>query len=458
MNNNNNKQKQQQRRRRKPRRVSLVSNKMRPALRTRPAGPRPRRGRGARPGTYGIRQTVSPVSAPIATGYQMRTLGTSPTVVTHMEYLDTLRFREEPWKYDINPGLTEDYPWLSRIARNFEKYRIKAWVFEWIPSCPTTTTGAIQMAFDYDARDTIPTESQMMSYNPYVSGPLWNRQLLVLNPAMCNQYNWHFTRSENVRDTDIKTYDIGSLIISCNGESEETAGKLMVKYIVEFAVPTLELAGVVQQVHSIVPNDADGMSKAMPFKVVSQLQNVAGVLEHLSNTHICRTSMQGSPQETRANCMLYKALRDFTGELTTTIPEFRDGHAIPTTYVNDYTAHITDNPEYVNDVFQNVSATPEAVKYYDGLHSQSFTRQLIMKAGQFLVLTSATSAYNWIGPIAYMGGLLMNWKFGHTSKYASNPYTYPATDLSSSTIDSKDPKEKGKETVKEVVVQQNRKR
>jgi len=47
---------------------------------------------------------------------------------------------------------TDTFQWLKSIANNFEEYKMDV-IFAWNPICPATVSGAVMMAFDYDADD-----------------------------------------------------------------------------------------------------------------------------------------------------------------------------------------------------------------------------------------------------------------------------------------------------------------
>lgn len=54
--------------------------------------------------------------------------------------------------YDINAGDKQSFPWLSSIARSFDKYRLTNLQFKYVPVVPTTTVGDIAMVFIGDSR------------------------------------------------------------------------------------------------------------------------------------------------------------------------------------------------------------------------------------------------------------------------------------------------------------------
>lgn len=72
------------------------------------------------------------------------------------------------------PFIPSVVPWLSGIAVNFSKYR---WLFcrlIYVPTCPTTTAGAITMGISYDLLDLTPTTRvQLAQMRDSTSSPVW---------------------------------------------------------------------------------------------------------------------------------------------------------------------------------------------------------------------------------------------------------------------------------------------
>lgn len=142
----------------------------------------------------------------------------------------------------INPGLASTFPWLSNIARNYESYRFRKLKFCYETESSTATIGTLMLVVDYDAADPAPTsKAQAMTYRSAVRSAPW---------AMCchdslledlSKLKSEFIRGGlNPAGTDIKTYDIGTLYICTQGESNtNNIGELYVEYDIELLTPQL---------------------------------------------------------------------------------------------------------------------------------------------------------------------------------------------------------------------------
>lgn len=144
--------------------------------------------------------------------------------------------------YELNPGLSSTFPWLSSQADSWEQYRFRYLRFRYVPRCATTTIGSVMMAPDYDALDAPPSsELTAMSYREATEDAPWKEQVCGLNPSsMFPAGPRKYVRSGLVAG-DLKTYDAGVMHVCTTEESDTSAlGKLWVEYDVEFFVPQTE--------------------------------------------------------------------------------------------------------------------------------------------------------------------------------------------------------------------------
>lgn len=141
-------------------------------------------------------------------------------------------------RYAVNPGQSSTFPWLSVLARNFEKYRFRQLRFEFESSQPTTAQGMTMLAFDLDASDPSPdSKLQLMSYQGASRAGVWAPQGTTLPEQQPPLYVRVGTQPVN---TDIKTYDCANLFFATSGESAVSViGELYVEYEVELHVPQL---------------------------------------------------------------------------------------------------------------------------------------------------------------------------------------------------------------------------
>lgn len=164
----------------------------------------------------------------------------SNMVVSHCEYIaDIVSAASGAFnniQLPINPGMSS-FPWLSGIAKNFEKYRIKKLVYRFESLVGSIQAGSVMLAIDMDAADAIPTSKAQM--------------LQAQNAARCNAWATCATRLPEAAkqlyvrtaalasNQDIKTYDVGNLNVATQGmgTSAVTAGELWVDYEIELSIP-----------------------------------------------------------------------------------------------------------------------------------------------------------------------------------------------------------------------------
>jgi hypothetical protein len=131
------------------------------------------------------------------------------------------------------------FPWLSTLARRFEKYRFKSVTFHYCPLVPTTATGYVLLAYDGDAGDNFPAsrfEAENLGVTARVSP--WDATSLSIPANYLNRTL--FVRGGDVPSgQDIKTFDCGTLYVFSTS-STYPSGDLYVDYEVELSMPCLE--------------------------------------------------------------------------------------------------------------------------------------------------------------------------------------------------------------------------
>lgn len=153
---------------------------------------------------------------------------------------------------EVNPGLAATFPWLSRIARNYEKYKFLSLEFYYKPRvsgfAATGQAGAMMLGFDYDSADPVPTvESNMSTRESYAEGPAY--QVVKLRPNLRdlnNSLGKYIRSGPNVPGSDIKTYDVGQLFLGHTGfTAAAETGQLRVKYACQLMSAVLEDGAVI---------------------------------------------------------------------------------------------------------------------------------------------------------------------------------------------------------------------
>jgi len=164
--------------------------------------------------------------------------------------------------YQINPGLSSLFPWLSPQAVQYEQYRIHSMKFIFVPFVNTSVSGDIMMMADYNVLDPAPTtEQQFLDHPGAIIGSVWAPLEFRCQPSSMHAIGPRkFVRPCAVAG-DLKTYDCGKFYIATNNTASATVGKLFVEYDVEFFTPQL------------VPSPATTPS-SVSWSVLSSLQSI----------------------------------------------------------------------------------------------------------------------------------------------------------------------------------------
>jgi len=148
----------------------------------------------------------------------------------------------------VNPGQVSTFPWLSKQAAQWEKYRWEYLEFYYNPEVSAFATngqsGKIILSMDYDASDAPPSSKQQAEdTDPHTDAMPYEDLLLALDPRqMFEMADSKYIRPAGLPgSSDIKTYDSGNLAVSTIGNHDTTLlGELHVRYAVVFEVPVLE--------------------------------------------------------------------------------------------------------------------------------------------------------------------------------------------------------------------------
>jgi hypothetical protein len=218
--------------------------------------------------------------APVA---QQRTIRTArPSVVTsrngdcrivHREYIQDILSPVQSTAFQIaaklaiNPGQASTYPWLSKIAQNFESYKFRKLKFDYETEQSTSQTGSAIMAIDYDASDPSPvSKQQMMAYRNSVRSAVWSPSQHVSSMQDLSKKNQYYVRpGPQPAGTDIKEYDVGNFFFAIQSSllAGSSFGELYVEYDVDLITPVYEIvAGDAENDSSV---GTTGQAGAHPF-------------------------------------------------------------------------------------------------------------------------------------------------------------------------------------------------
>jgi len=191
-------------------------------------------------------------------------------------------------QYPINPGQAGTFPWLSKEAVLWEKYRFRALEFYYKPQVSAFATngqsGKVMLSCDYDASDAPPTSKQMVEdTHPHMDAMPYNSVRLRLEPKeMYNTSDAKYVRPGGLPgSTDIKTYDCGNLYISTDGNTNTTViGELRVRYTVTFDVPILETIAAAptnNQVAWLQSSAPEGLTNTVPKTLALATTSANGI-------------------------------------------------------------------------------------------------------------------------------------------------------------------------------------
>jgi len=129
----------------------------------------------------------------------------------------------------INPGLKQTFPWLSGVAKAWEKYRFKRLHFQYrslVTDYAPNASGRIMLLGDYDALDPPPVSKQAFldSQPVAVAKPYTSAVLRLSAQQMNNEVNTRFIRRASAPShSDLRLYDVGKLHLGASDSA--SAGK-----------------------------------------------------------------------------------------------------------------------------------------------------------------------------------------------------------------------------------------
>lgn len=167
------------------------------------------------------------------------------------EFVESLSDNSGPFKligmsgafpgYDINPANAVLFPWLSGVASSFEKYRFERLTFELVPRNPSTATGAVYLAVDYDWDDIPAWNAQEFMVNRgAVSADVWSPTKMVVDvERMNNGIPWRYVESlPRTGDSQRMAYG-GFLMVAIAGTVASVSFDLYVSYDVRFSLAAI---------------------------------------------------------------------------------------------------------------------------------------------------------------------------------------------------------------------------
>jgi len=207
--------------------------------------------------------------------------------VQHREYitdiLSTTDFKN--LSFPINPALNSSFPWLSRMAQNFEQYQIHGMIFEFKSessdslNSTNSALGTIIMAVEYNSLSPGYTNRLEMENALFSSSTKPSLSAICAVECAPNQspLNILYTRTgyDNIGASDIRFYDLGNFNIATVGMQAigSNIGSLYVSYDISMMKTRFLEPGLTIPTYSLKFEDVDN-AKALLGQAVSQVTKI----------------------------------------------------------------------------------------------------------------------------------------------------------------------------------------
>lgn len=151
--------------------------------------------------------------------------------------------------YSINPGQAKTFPWLATVAENFEQYRIRGMVFEFVSlsgdatSTTATSLGYVAMATQYDVLDPpFRNKEDLQNYDMSQSCKPSRNQIhgVECDPGRGVMSELYTRVGAQPPLSDLRLYDFAAFTIANAAPGVSvTLGELWVSYDIELIKPKL---------------------------------------------------------------------------------------------------------------------------------------------------------------------------------------------------------------------------
>lgn len=168
-------------------------------------------------------------------------------VVRHREFISDIRIEQSSdftlyQTLPVNPGIDNSFPWLYKIAQNYESYTFRKLVYEFETTSSTSSQASIMMALDYDPNDPAPpSKMKMMQYHNSTRTQVWNNMCCSADQKDLKKFaKEKYVRNGQplgVRET-LQNYDVANFYLAYSSSANiGLAGELYVSYEVELQTP-----------------------------------------------------------------------------------------------------------------------------------------------------------------------------------------------------------------------------
>ena len=204
-----------------------------------------------------VSSSMKPAAMPI--GFSGSGDETSSVTITNREYISdfyapptasTANFQNQ--SFDINPGLSQVFPWLSQIAANFEEYQFQQLVFQYQPTIMENTssssgqTGSLILATNYNpSQPAFEDKEKMMQYHGGQSDRITAESIhgVECDPAKTDNPRRYVRTAPVVLGQDLKNFDVGKFQAATanlpSAYGNQQLGEIWVYYTVKLSIPKL---------------------------------------------------------------------------------------------------------------------------------------------------------------------------------------------------------------------------
>lgn len=171
--------------------------------------------------------------------------------VYHKEYLGNILGSTEFQSqiYRLNPGISDSFPWLAGIARNYQQYRINGMMFQFISTSAfalastNSSLGKVVIATNYNAEDEQFTSSVAMlstQFSNYGRPAESLSHAIECAPSQTPDSILYIRTDIDQKDKDLRLTDLGFTQVATEGmQTDSEVGGLWITYDVTFLKPII---------------------------------------------------------------------------------------------------------------------------------------------------------------------------------------------------------------------------
>ena len=207
-------------------------------------------------------------------------------IIRHQEYLEDVPSATSfaLATYPLNPGMSQTFPWLSRIAQNFEEWLPRGIYFMFkttssdmiVTGVTTPALGQVSMATQYNALDNnFQNNVQLLNYeNASTAKPSQNLKHFVECKRSQTVMDEMYIRTGPIPpNADLRLYDLGKTSVSTSNmqTNGQMMGQLWIAYEIELRKPKIPQETIVGiSNHWKIPTGTAGLSFVTPFGNATQ--------------------------------------------------------------------------------------------------------------------------------------------------------------------------------------------